>query len=185
MLPGPFQAFAVSESARRGWRPALPIALAPLLSDGPVLLLVFLVMSRLPGDVLQGMRIVGGVFVGYLAYGALRWLMRDGAQPEAGYGGVLKGAVMNLLNPNPWLFWGLVGAPIVLETWKQAPPQAVAFMVAFYGVLLAVTAGLIVVFGSAAGLGPRLRRGLLLLSALVLGGFGAYQVIGGLRHLVA
>ncbi len=185
MLPGPFQAFVLSEAARRGWRRTLPVATAPLLSDGPVLLVVFLAVSRLPDAALEGMRVAGGLFMGYLAYGAVRWLRRGPEARGAGYGGVLRGAVMNLLNPNPWLFWGLVGAPIVVAAWQRAPAQAVAFLVAFYLALMAVTAGLIVVFGEAADRGPRLRRALLGIAALALAGFGVLQVVTGLRRLLA
>jgi len=185
MLPGPFQAYLVSESARRGWRRTLPIALAPLLSDGPVLVLVFLVVSRFPDAMLQGLRVVGGVFIGYLAYGALRSLTGGALQGGAAYGGILKGAVMNLLNPNPWLFWGLVGAPIVVAAWHAAPPHAVAFMIAFYAVMVMATGALIVLFGSTAGLGPRLRRALLALSVAALVGFAIYQIVVGVGSLLA
>lgn len=185
MLPGPFQAYVLAEAARKGWRRALPVALAPLLSDGPVLLVVFVLVSRFPDTVLQAMRVAGGLFAGYLAVGALRWLGRGGRDTAARYGGVLEGAVMNLLNPNPWLFWGLVGAPLVVAAWQGSPVRAVGFMAAFYLAMIGVTAALIVVFGTAAALGPRLRRGLLALSALALAGFGAYQVVGGLRKLLA
>ncbi|MEJ2291809.1 MAG: LysE family transporter [Deinococcales bacterium] len=185
MLPGPFQAYVVSESARRGWQRTLPVALAPLLSDGPVLVLVFLVVSRLPDTALEGLRLAGGLFIAYLAYGALRSLLAGASPQRSGYGGVLKGAVMNLLNPNPWLFWGLVGAPIVVAAWQAAPPHALGFMVAFYAVMVGVTGVLIVVFGSAAALGPRLRQGLLGLSVVALAAFAAVQLVVGVSRLLA
>jgi threonine/homoserine/homoserine lactone efflux protein len=185
VLPGPFQAYLLSESARHGWRRTLPVALAPLLSDGPVLVLVFLVVSRFPVALVEGMRVAGGVFVAYLAYGALRALAAGPTADEAGYGGVLKGALTNLLNPNPWLFWGLVGAPIVIAAWRAAPPHALGFMVAFYGVMVAATGALIVVFGSAAHAGARLRRTLLAVSVVALAGFAAYQIVVGLARLLA
>lgn len=184
MLPGPFQAYVLSEAARRGWRRTLPVATAPLLSDGPVLLVVFLAVSRLPDAVLEGMRVAGGLFMGYLAYGAVRWLRRAPGPREGGYGGVLRGAVMNLLNPNPWLFWGLVGAPIVVAAWQRAPVLALAFLAAFYLTLMAVTAALIVMFGEAAERGPRLRRLLLGAAVVALAGFGTVQVVTGLRRLL-
>lgn len=184
MLPGPFQAFLVSESVRRGWRRTLPVALAPLLSDGPVLVLVFLVVSRFPPSLVEGMRVAGGVFVGYLAYGALRALSAGTLADESGYGGVVKGAITNLLNPNPWLFWGLVGAPIVIAAWHAAPQHALAFMIAFYGVMVGATGVLIVVFGSAARLGAGLRRVLTMASVAALVGFALYQVVVGLGRLL-
>lgn len=184
MLPGPFQAYVVSEAARRGWRRALPVALAPLLSDGPVLVVVFFVLSRVPDGVLEAMRVAGGVFVGVLAYRALRALLRGAQADGGGYGGVLRGAVLNLLNPSPWLFWGLVGAPIALAAWRDAPPHALGFLASFYAAMLAVTAGLIVVVGAAAGLAGPLRRALAAVSALALAAFGAAQVALGTLALL-
>lgn len=184
MLPGPFRAFIVSEAARRGWRRTLPVALAPLLSDGPVLVLVFLLVSRFPDPLLQLLRVAGGVFVGYLAYGAVRALVR-GPPADEGYGGVLKGAVLNLLNPNPWLFWGLVGAPIVVGAWQAAPQHAIGFMAAFYGVMVAATGAMIVLFGSAAGWGRSFRRVLMVVSVVALAAFALIQVAVGLARLLA
>ena len=184
MLPGPFQAFLVSESVRRGWRRTLPVALAPLLSDGPVLVLVFLVVGRFPPALLDGLRVAGGVFVAFLAYGALRALIAGTFAGGAAYGGVVKGAVTNLLNPNPWLFWGLVGAPIAIAAWHAAPPHALGFMIAFYGVMVSATGALIVVFGSAARLGEGLRRVLMGASVVALAGFALYQIAVGLVRLL-
>ena len=45
--PGPFLVYLVSQSLSAGWRRTLPAALAPLLSDGPVAVLVLFVLSRL------------------------------------------------------------------------------------------------------------------------------------------
>lgn len=184
MLPGPFQAFLLAESSRRGWRRTLPVAFAPLLSDGPVLLLVFVVVGRFPPDLLEVLRVAGGAFVAYLAYGALRAVLTGAVADGSAYGGVVKGAVTNLLNPNPWLFWGLVGAPIVLEAWRAGPPRAVGFLVAFYVVMVSASGALIVLFGSAARLGRGLRRVLMAVSAATLVGFAAYEIAVGLERLL-
>lgn len=38
--PGPFQAYLFSQTLKNGGRRTLPAVLAPLLSDGPIILLV-------------------------------------------------------------------------------------------------------------------------------------------------
>jgi len=186
MLPGPFQAFLVAEASRRGWRRTLPLALAPLLSDGPILAVGILALSRVPGMALDALRVAGGAFVLVLAWEAFRALRRgeldDGARR---YGGVLRGAVMNLLNPNPWLFWGLVGAPLVLAAWRDRPADAALFLMGFYLTLVAGGMGLVVAFGLAARLGRQLRRALLWTSVLALSAFGVLQVVTGLGRLLA
>jgi len=44
--PGPLQAFLLARAAAHGWRRTLPAALSPVVSDGPIALLVILVLGR-------------------------------------------------------------------------------------------------------------------------------------------
>ena len=48
LQPGPLQAYLLASVAQRGWKRTLPAALSPLLSDGPIILVVLLVLTRLP-----------------------------------------------------------------------------------------------------------------------------------------
>ena len=46
--PGPFQTYLISQTLIKGGKRTLPAALAPLLSDGPIIALCLLVLSQLP-----------------------------------------------------------------------------------------------------------------------------------------
>ena len=46
--PGPFQTFLISRAVSQGWRRTLPAALAPLVSDGPIIVLALLVLTQVP-----------------------------------------------------------------------------------------------------------------------------------------
>ena len=46
--PGPLQAYLFSSVAQHGWKRTLPAAFTPILSDGPIILTVLLVLTRLP-----------------------------------------------------------------------------------------------------------------------------------------
>ena len=48
VLPGPFQAFMLAQSLQNGWRHSLPLALVPLLTDLPVMLLLLTLLSQMP-----------------------------------------------------------------------------------------------------------------------------------------
>jgi threonine/homoserine/homoserine lactone efflux protein len=37
--PGPFQTYLISQTLIKGWKPTLPAAFAPFLSDGPIIAL--------------------------------------------------------------------------------------------------------------------------------------------------
>ena len=58
--PGPLQAYIVSRTLSHGWRRALPAAFSPLLSDGPIIVLALLALSRLPAGFERGLRLAGG-----------------------------------------------------------------------------------------------------------------------------
>jgi threonine/homoserine/homoserine lactone efflux protein len=63
LQPGPFQAYLVSQALELPMRRYLPLAVAPLISDGPILILVLLILSQVPPWFLQILEIAGGFFV--------------------------------------------------------------------------------------------------------------------------
>ncbi|MBL8055077.1 MAG: LysE family transporter [Anaerolineales bacterium] len=180
--PGPFLAYLLTQSLRLGARRALPLALVPLLSDGPIVSLVVIVLAQAPAALLRGLQIAGGFFLLYLAWGAWRLARTAPALAVRGEGAqlnLIQGTLMNLLNPNPWLFWSVVGGPLLLEAWRAAPWLPAAFLGGFYLTLIAGTAGFIVLFAAAQRLDPRLVRGLNFISAGALLIFGLIQLYRG------
>jgi threonine/homoserine/homoserine lactone efflux protein len=69
-IPGPFQAFLFSQTLRVGWKRTLPASFVPLISDGPIVMLFLLVLSEAPQGLIHFLRIAGGGFMLYLAWGA-------------------------------------------------------------------------------------------------------------------
>ena len=183
--PGPFQTYVISQALQRGWRRTLFAALAPLVSDGPIIALALLLLTQLPTGWERLLYVVGGLFALYLAWGAARaWHTFELTAPPWTAGpertGVLKAAMMNLLSPGPYLFWGLITGPILLEGWRRAPAQGVGFLGGFYLAMVGSLAGLILLFSTARRLGPRVNRALVGHSALALAVFGAVQIAKGL-----
>ncbi|HVP38940.1 MAG TPA: LysE family transporter [Candidatus Saccharimonadales bacterium] len=185
--PGPLQAFLLSQVAEKGWRRTLPAAFSPLVSDGPIALLVLLVLKRLPESVGGVLQVAGGLLLVYLAAAAARrWWRGRAGEPDARAAAprtLLQAAAVNILNPNPYLGWSLILGPLVLKAWHEGPPNAVALIVAFYATMVTSLGLTILVLGTTQFLGPRGRRLLVLLSALTLAALGAYQLAAGLRRL--
>ncbi|GAB4534217.1 MAG: hypothetical protein Fur0018_23980 [Anaerolineales bacterium] len=180
-MPGPLQAYLFSQTMKNGWRRTLPAALAPLLSDIPVVSLTLLVTARLSPAVQRAIQVAGGLFLLYLAWGAFqtwRTYHPQEAPPEAERQSVWQAALINLLNPNPYLFWGLVGADILRRAWGETPAHALAFLAGFYILLLGGNALTIFLFGTARDALPRLNRTLIGFSALALATLGVYQLVG-------
>ncbi len=183
--PGPLQAFLLARVAAVGWRRTLPACLAPLLSDGPIALVVLLVLGKLSATVQHALRAAGGLLLLYFAWAAFqRW--RCPVEPDSAAQAprtLLQAALVNVLNPNPYLGWALVLGPAVVGAWRLDPMAAVAIVVAFYGTMTAMLVLFIVLVGTARFLGPRGQRMLLALSALVLALLGFSLLYAGLRGL--
>jgi threonine/homoserine/homoserine lactone efflux protein len=132
--PGPMLALVVSETLRRNRRAGILVACAPLLTDAPIVIASVVVLSRLSqsNTVLGVISLLGALFLVYLAYGSLVGspAVPDGSEKETG--SLLKGVLANFLNPNPYLFWGVVGGPTILKASATALSAAVAFLICFY-----------------------------------------------------
>jgi threonine/homoserine/homoserine lactone efflux protein len=182
--PGPFQAFLLSRASRVGVRRALPLALAPLVSDGPVVAVILLALTGMPQGFLRGLEVAGGLFLVWLAWGAFRTAgdTHGGSSrpPESAGGSFLRAAVVNAAGPGPWIFWSTVCGPILIEAWRAAPASGIAFLAGFYLLLVGGKAALVVAFGLAGRIGPRTARGLGLASAALMAGMGALQLWRGI-----
>ncbi len=180
VTPGPLAMYLISQAVSAGWRRTLPAAFSPLISDGPVAVLVLAALSQVPAAMVVYLRLLGGAFILYLAYGAWKsWRDFNPNQTiiaESGQNRLLKAAVVNWLNPNPYLGWSIILGPMVLGGWRKAPICGVAVMLGFYVTMIAVMIAMILLFAGAGTLGPRVRRSLIGLSSIALACLGFYQL---------
>ena len=182
--PGPLQTYLISQTLLKGWKRTLPAAFAPLLSDGPVIALSLLILSQVPPGLQRFLYIAGGLFVLYLAYGNYKsWKNFDPDRPTIKTGtqqSILKAALLNALNPNPYIFWSLVTGPILVNGWRQTPVYGVGFLTGFYITMILGLMSIILVFGLARQFGPKVNHLLLGISAVALFSFAVYQLWLGL-----
>jgi len=181
--PGPFQAFLISQSISRGWRKTLLMGLAPLVSDGPIVIVTLLLLSQVSDWFQRALQIVGGLFVLYLAYSAYRaWKTFETDIPSALPSrniDLLRAATMNLLSPGPYIFWSTVIGPLVIQAWDVSVWSAVLLVGIFYTAMLSLNMILIILFGQTARFGNQVRKAMLGLSVLALAGFGIFQLWQG------
>jgi threonine/homoserine/homoserine lactone efflux protein len=178
--PGPLSMFIISQAIRNGWRRTLPAAFSPLISDGPVAILVISVLSQAPPNMVLCLRLAGGVFILYLAFGAWKsWRIPDtdsGIASTSNSNSLLKAAIVNWLNPNVYIGWSIIFGPIVLNGWRESPINGIALMVGFYITIISVMMAMIFLSSAAGTLGSKVRRNLIGLSAIALAGLGFYQL---------
>lgn len=181
--PGPLQALLISETLLGGFRRGARVTLAPLVSDAPIIVLATLALRRVPPPVVQVLSMAGGLFVLYLAWGLARqWraaVDRDleVANKEAiGWQGLRRAVALNYLNPYPYAFWLLVSGPILVAALSESVVHGAAFLVSFYGIFVGGMLVVAALFHHVRRLGPRVVRGMLLLSIVILVAFGALLI---------
>src|SRR5262245_51179384 len=95
--------------------------MGPFLTDLPIIAFAVVLAAALPEAALAALGIAGGAFVVCLGVEALREepapvaaaAGEAGASASAAAGSLRRGAIVNLLNPHPWVFWIAVGVPIL------------------------------------------------------------------------
>ena len=183
--PGPFQTYLISQTLTKGWKRMLPAAFAPLISDGPIIMLCLLVLSQVPLWLQRFLYLAGGLFLLHIAYNAFKtWKDFGPTLPSLETGtqqSLVRAALINVLNPNPYIFWSLVTGPILMTAWREAPVHGLGFLAGFYITMILGFSTIILVFGSARQLGPAVNRALLGISAIALFGFGLFQIWLGFK----
>ncbi len=183
LSPGPFMALVISQSVRFGRREGVKVALAPLCSDVPVILLSLFLLSRVAnvGGALAWVSIAGGLFVCWLGYESLRIKAAARPSPDEQPRSLAKAVALNLLNPPVYLFWATVGGPAML---RRRPPEAAAFVGAFYACLLGCKLSLAVAAcHSRKFLSGRGYLVFMRVLGAVLAGLGIWLMAGGIRQL--
>lgn len=185
VAPGPLLAVVIRASVEGGFGAGARVAVGPLLTDVPIIAFAVLLAAALPEPALAGLSFAGAAFLVWLGVEALRDVpapVEAAAGAPVAAGGLRRGAVINLLNPHPWVFWITVGVPILGD---GTLTEAAVFLVAFY--LMLVGAKLVVAALLSAGR-ERLLRGpgyrlalrasgvLLLAAAVALAVEGAQQL---------
>lgn len=136
--PGPLQALIVTSTLRNGFGAGWRVAIAPLLTDVPIIVAAILAVGALPVTWAEVLGLVGGAVV--IAFGT--WEMRSAFRPiavsEVGPTGrdVWRGVLVNALSPHPWVFWIAAGAPFLVGAWTADPWRGVAFVAGFYILLV-------------------------------------------------
>jgi threonine/homoserine/homoserine lactone efflux protein len=136
--PGPLLALVISQTLKHGMREGAKVAMAPLVTDLPIILISLLVLTRLTDfkTVLGVISIIGGLFVAYLAYGNFRPPRLEEDAGRVAPQSLAKGIATNALSPHPYLFWLTVGGPVIVRGWSESPVGSLAFLLVFFACLV-------------------------------------------------
>jgi threonine/homoserine/homoserine lactone efflux protein len=148
--PGPLFALVLSQTLQHGIREGCKVALAPLISDLPLIILCTLLLKQLADCklLLGGISLLGALYLLYTAYGTLRCARPGPVDEERAPRSLGRGILVNTLSPHPYLFWISVGAPTILRGVEGGDPFAApAFVVGFLGCLVGAKMVLAVLVG--------------------------------------
>ncbi len=136
--PGPLLVLVISQTLKHGYKEGVKVAFAPIISDIPIITVCLLFLSLISSYnlILGIISIIGGFYLGYLAYECFktRGLTADIQleQPKS----LQKGVMLNLLNPAPYLFWITIGGPIIIPAYGENPLSILWFIIGFYTLLV-------------------------------------------------
>jgi threonine/homoserine/homoserine lactone efflux protein len=182
VMPGPYQSYIINTTLLLGWRRSIITIFSPLLADIPIIFLVVFLLGQLPPEVIRVIKIAGGLLLLWIAWGAWQNI-RQGRSIGAGDEApattenetrkiFTRSLLMNLLNPNPYIFWGTVTGPLLLEALQVSGWHAAGLLLGFYGGFVGMLAVIVAVFNRVRHLDPRITRAVLVATLVILVVFG-------------
>lgn len=132
--PGPTLTVVVSQTLRFGVLDGVKVAIAPALTDAPIILVAVLLVGQLAKfqPVLGVISLFGAVFLLYLAFESFRVRGIEIEETPVEPRSIRKGFIVNLFNPHPYMFWFVIGAPKLIEAARISWITAAAFLAGLY-----------------------------------------------------
>jgi threonine/homoserine/homoserine lactone efflux protein len=142
--PGPLLVLLISQTLKHGHKEGIKVALAPLITDLPIIVASLIFLSFVAGYslILGIISIFGGLYLGYLAYESFKTkgLTKEieAEEPKS----LKKGVTVNFLNPSPYIFWITVGGPLIITAYMGNALSPLIFIVSFYALLVGSKIGI-------------------------------------------
>jgi len=134
MSPGPLLTLVITETLNHNRREGIRIAISPLFTDIPIILVSLFVFSSLSqfNLILGVISLLGGIFVAYLGYETIKTKALTVGNVHLQPKSLKKGIITNFLSPHPYLFWVTVGAPLTLKAYEINMTTLILFFLSFY-----------------------------------------------------
>jgi threonine/homoserine/homoserine lactone efflux protein len=136
LKPGPLGIVVIQQTLSRGLPSGLRASMAPLITDGPIIIAALWFLSQFKSiDLFAAvLSIFGGLYLLWLSQKMFR-VQNISISSKLGSGASLWTAVkVNLLNPGPYLFWFTVGGSYIV---RGTTTESLVFVVTAIGTLIA------------------------------------------------
>jgi len=136
--PGPLLTLVISETLQHGIKSGLKVAIAPIITDLPIIIVTLFLISKLSNfhEILGIISLIGGCFILYMGYKSISTTGIDLNAKKIKPKSLTKGVLTNALSPHPYLFWLSVGAPVMTKAMNQNSVFPLAFIAGFYAFLV-------------------------------------------------
>ena len=147
--PGPLLTLVISETLQHDIKSGVKVALAPIVTDLPIIILTLFVLSKLSHfhNILGVISLMGGCFVLFMGCESMRTKGVDTEVGEVEPKSLIKGVLTNALSPHPYLFWFSVGTPIMIKAMRLGVSAPLTFIVSFYFFLVGAKIVLAILIG--------------------------------------
>ncbi len=136
--PGPLLALVISETLQHDIKSGIKVALSPIITDFPIILLTLFVLSKLTSfhNILGVISLAGGCLILFMSYKNICTKAVELNLKKTAPRSLIKGVLVNALSPHPYLFWFSVGAPIMTKAISLNINALLIFILSFYTFLV-------------------------------------------------
>ncbi|MCH2639255.1 MAG: LysE family translocator [Candidatus Thalassarchaeum sp.] len=179
--PGPLLTMVIRETLSGGIRAGLWTAAAPIFTDGPLVIISLFAAAWIATNpsALLVITLAGAIFLaqmGYECFGLEPPNMDEDAPPPTG--SFLRGVITNLLNPNVYVFWFLIGGPLMASAADEEILAPIAYAITFLVTIMLTKAAIAYAIHRASGnISAIVYRRLLAICGLVMIGFSLYYAM--------
>ena len=175
--PGPLLPMVIRETLTGGWYAGARAASAPIFTDGP-LIIVSIFLSGWIAEQPSILFVISLLGAGFLVWFGIDCFRIEAPDPdtaqEAVTGSFRRGVITNLLNPNVYVFWFLIGGPLMASAADEEPLAPVAYALSFLVTIIIVKMAIALIFDRTRGsMSPRAYKIALGICGLGMIGFSA------------
>ena len=175
--PGPLLTMVIRETLTGGWSAGARAASAPIFTDGPLIVISVLLSGWVADQpsLMFTISMLGACFLLWFGIDCFRIEPPDSdIEQQEVTGSFSRGVITNLLNPNVYVFWFLIGGPLMASAADEEPVAPVAYALSFLVTIIIVKMVIALIFDRTRGsMSPRVYKIALEICGLGMIGFSA------------